>query len=654
MGKVFFRDDLFNYTSINFDFLGQQIRQGHFPLWNPFLMGGTPYFANANTMSVYPLAYLILLFPTGHGMPVFVLIHWLIAASGMHFFLQNKKLSQWACKGGALTYACSGFFWWEVVHLPIIAVFAWIPWWTAYLERTVQGRNMKDAFRTGLAFSILFLSCHYQMTLMAVYGALIYVIFCLAASWRYPALPPIGIKKGLLAVGFVLWGLIPAFLWLIPAGESILHSERFRSTFDYQQMNMTGFLNPRKIYQFLFPINPIGTTMLEYPDFIDDLGFLGLFAPVLFYSAFRRPTSRLWAWVVLSLIGLALALGPVLPIHRWACDHLPGFRFTRGPSRAMVLYCFSGCVLAAVGLENILSQTVNKKGLKFLLLTSLIVSLLVPVWTSVPWGDAAILTAVHRAPVLSRLEETPVFSRVFIWPDIPFPIHWRGSTYFRNFPPNAAMTSGIRVANGYDSQFLENYSLAWKFPTDTFTRLLAIHWMVSGTGKSGMELGELIEDHPFVWAAGKGTVLTETDVQHQALAKPEFDPYRETILSEPVSPGYLSGEKKKIPVRWTGQDLGPNEEKFQIELIQPALTVFSEVYFTGWQAYLDGAPTHLYEADGLLRAVAVPAGKHEIRFRYRPIWLIPCLTAALLWLLSLPAAFWVLHRKGQRFKEWDI
>jgi uncharacterized membrane protein YfhO len=43
--------------------------------------------------------------------------------------------------------------------------------------------------------------------------------------------------------------------------------------------------------------------------------------------------------------------------------------------------------------------------------------------------------------------------------------------------------------------------------------------------------------------------------------------------------------------------------------------VLSEIYYPAWHAYVDGKATHLYVADGALRAVAVPAGEHSIELR---------------------------------------
>jgi hypothetical protein len=49
---------------------------------------------------------------------------------------------------------------------------------------------------------------------------------------------------------------------------------------------------------------------------------------------------------------------------------------------------------------------------------------------------------------------------------------------------------------------------------------------------------------------------------------------------------------------------------------QPCLMVLSEVYYPKWKATVDGEPAEVLQADHILRAIALPAGQHEVVFRY--------------------------------------
>jgi len=51
---------------------------------------------------------------------------------------------------------------------------------------------------------------------------------------------------------------------------------------------------------------------------------------------------------------------------------------------------------------------------------------------------------------------------------------------------------------------------------------------------------------------------------------------------------------------------------------QPATLVLRDSYDPSWTATVDGLPAEIARVNGLYRAVALPAGRHAIRFSYRP------------------------------------
>jgi hypothetical protein len=55
------------------------------------------------------------------------------------------------------------------------------------------------------------------------------------------------------------------------------------------------------------------------------------------------------------------------------------------------------------------------------------------------------------------------------------------------------------------------------------------------------------------------------------------------------------------------------------DLPGPRILTYLDAYYPGWTAYVDGEAAHIYLANDAFKAVAVPAGTHEVRFVFRPM-----------------------------------
>jgi hypothetical protein len=63
----------------------------------------------------------------------------------------------------------------------------------------------------------------------------------------------------------------------------------------------------------------------------------------------------------------------------------------------------------------------------------------------------------------------------------------------------------------------------------------------------------------------------------------------------------------------------PNELIYSSKAQGEKLAIFSEIYYpAGWKCFIDGKLSNYFRADYLLRGMVIPAGDHEIKFRFEP------------------------------------
>ena len=88
----------------------------------------------------------------------------------------------------------------------------------------------------------------------------------------------------------------------------------------------------------------------------------------------------------------------------------------------------------------------------------------------------------------------------------------------------------------------------------------------------------------------------------------------------------------------------PNYLKYEVDSRTGGTIVFSEIYYPGWRSSIDGQEVPHGRANYILRAMNVPAGKHEVEFSFDPVSLhvtenIATIALGLLALAALAMAF---------------
>lgn len=88
----------------------------------------------------------------------------------------------------------------------------------------------------------------------------------------------------------------------------------------------------------------------------------------------------------------------------------------------------------------------------------------------------------------------------------------------------------------------------------------------------------------------------------------------------------------------------PNEIRVQVNAFRPAVLVATETFWKDWRATLDGRPQLVTRADGLFRAVAVPAGTHQISMFMVPTKLYAGAAISVLGILLVLLLIWLTPR----------
>ncbi len=715
MNQAYFANDLLNYYAHSRFILQQQLAHGHFPLWNPYYLGGQPFFADPNTMACYPLNYLTLLFPIPYGLGVFFFLHMVLAAFGMHLWLRSLRIHETACRIGALVFALSGTFWWEMIHPPILAVYAWLPWLMLCLERLSQRLSLGWAFLSGLCFAVIFCCGNFQSTTIALYSALAYFFFRILfkEETRAPGAPtPFPWKRLLAVLFFVIWGSLPLFTHLIPANEFSEYTNRRDPAQTYEKFNAQFSLTPASTYEFILPNLgvPDGQT-IEYAiqqitdnvnisnDFEGAFGYMGVWIPVLFFLAFRRKERKfLWFLCGVGALSIMTAWGRWVPLHQMLCVILPGVNLSRAPFRFMQAYILFGTVLAAYGyqmLERLFQEKTGRNtwvlvaGVYALVLfilcalkpaqtwhemlglllgaaglalwgftdswkkmgawffqAALILPLLLCGWGDFSTGPVSNFDYGNNFPLITELKANAQGCRYYFDNSVTYPVRMNGRDYQWLFPQDMPMDFGVRDCAGYNPIFLKRPSELKKLPEKTYLNLMAVKGLIFGkdVGNSPVfnkKMSGAYYDyepvHPgnYINAPYLFQVVTDPQQDLQIMSNPDFDPSAQAILTAPPSPHVLShlpGKKADLQYDVLRDEM--DDQLFKVRLDLNSLVTFSEIAFPGWQAFLDGKPADLMTSNHVFRTLFIPAGEHQVEFRFIPWWFKPLLILLAVWCFS--------------------
>ncbi|MCC7361079.1 MAG: YfhO family protein [Anaerolineales bacterium] len=581
-----------------------------------------------------------------------------------------------ACVAGT-AYMFSDVYVTHVGNLNILAVAAWLPWVLLLLEHGLTRRSVGCCAAAGAALGVAALAGHAQLTLIVGAAAAAYGLWRVAAAlrrrdWRASAQLA---ALGLLAV-LVAFGL--AALSLLPALELTTYTVRARldyavaAEYSLPWQGLAGLVSP-----LLFG-RGAAAAWGSWPRV--ELGYAGLAA--LFLAGLAPLRSRPgWPrfLLALGLFGWLVALGANTPLHRALYTFVPGFASLRVPARFVLLPDFALAGLAGYGLAR-LPLLPRRRVLGWALaLAALGAAVLLGAWLSVP-GHAAHLPELRAALLtaglllaaalaltgLRHLRLAPAFLAALVAADVMALGAWvevdRSDptlgyahpavvAFLRSQPgplridnaasawaPDAAARLGLEdiggVSNPLGLAAYATYAGAVGSRGSPLYNFLNAQFVLADKGAPPGDAGFVPvfnEDpaldvylntraQPRVRLVTAVQVVTSGEAAFGALHAPGFNPEQAVILdstSATVPPPPAGPAASAAPtVFYTAY--APEASAVVVRTAAPAYLVYSEVWYPGWRAWVDGVEAPIYRANFAFRAVAVPVGEHTISMRFDP------------------------------------
>jgi hypothetical protein len=342
--------------------VGVDLRNGHAPVWDPYLWSGSPLLSAFNAGAAYPVTWLFAVLPGALAWVVNQVTVEVVAAFGMVVLLRVLGRS-WAASGlGALAFTYGGFMAIQSVHIDLVEAGAWLPWAFAGLHRAAdpgEGRSASPwVAMVGLAIGMMGLT---GATEPIIDGAMVLGLYALWLLWRSRTRVRVLLR---VVVGAAL-GLALASAQLVPG--ALLQAQSQRAIHNYWYFT-SGSMNKSLTILGLDPL-VLGTNHLfkvpyfatyNLPEVTSYIGILPLMGLVgLLARRMRRhpETRHALIWYGVLALGLVLTWGDFTPLGHVFFD-VPLFNRQRLLSRNLLEVDLALAVLFALWIDHMFIRPV--------------------------------------------------------------------------------------------------------------------------------------------------------------------------------------------------------------------------------------------------------------------------------------------------------
>jgi hypothetical protein len=366
---------LMGYEGVNqayawFNFWVSTIRQGIWPLWDPFTFSGHAFAGEMQTGAFYPLYALFLAVPFNHGVfspqlyHVFYVLTHALSAWFMYLLARELRLSFFAGLVAGTCFSLGGvlvrFNGWP--HLLESGI--WLPLIVLLLLRALRASRTKDAISysslAGLALAMAVLAGGMHIIIMEGIVVLSACVFHAASSRQgRDRTRAAWIRGALTAAVCGAFALAGGAVQLLPSIEYSRQALRFLgpialpATEKIPYNYMGDALWPHSFLAFLFPAFAGSASSGEYMN-----PYIGVLPLLLAILGVWKCWGYLW---VRYLAGLAFAaclysLGSFSLLHGLLYAITPALWMAREANRFMYLADFGIAILAGFGLDVLFAR----------------------------------------------------------------------------------------------------------------------------------------------------------------------------------------------------------------------------------------------------------------------------------------------------------
>jgi hypothetical protein len=402
LGKVLTGGDVLAAALIFEKHAEQEMAAGRFPLWNPHIFSGMPFYDSMSWNAVvYPTYWIkaALEMIPGVDLPrlTFLVLHYILAGFGMFFFLRSRNVGHGGATVGAVAFMLTphlvGLA--TIGHGGKILTAAYTPLMLMAAHRVMDSGERRWVAALALLGGLQFLARHVQVSYYTWLIIALFLVYRLAVRPSPRLAWPVAARRaGAVASAAVLAAILAAVL-LIPLREYAALSTRTATGggMGFEQATMWSF-HPREIITFFVPsfFGLANETYWGTMPFQQVSHYMGYIVLVLAAIAVVRKRGHDVAFLaVLFAFGVVLAFGKHFgPLYRLVYESLPGFDRFRVPALFLLVAQFAAAALAGHGASALLGEEGRGRGR----------------WT--PWavGAAGVGVAIGLAVLVSRARLT--------------------------------------------------------------------------------------------------------------------------------------------------------------------------------------------------------------------------------------------------------